>query len=358
VLILRSSRSVGLRLPVGQAAAATLTKLSPPARRLRSQPCSRLAQYTGPHPRPVAGNLRLLARLTTEALVRAFPDYEPLRHRPFVFLGRRRELMRDAARVLGIDHPLLGDFRILPKYSLDARVLEVRDGSPFVGITVDLATRWEIVSGLEELQDAGVDLAGLFVVRRDGDPGQRRLVGRIGAVRAGRVELSEGTDNTATADVKSVMLEGRREAFARCLRHLLGRDYPGYEQYRDKQMGVQLDGAARAAQRPRRAGPHRGRSRSRSSLPMTKPAPCMEQRHGMDPTTPLGRSTRTTTSGSPATMWSTANNGIRREHLEGDPVSVERVGPDLADRHQLEGARDVRVEQIVRLHRWVIRPGN
>jgi hypothetical protein len=78
----------------------------------------------------------------------------------------------------------------------------------------------------------------------------------------------------------------------------------------------------------------------------------------MDPTTPLGRSTRTTTSGSPATMWSTANNGIRREHLEGDLVSVERVGPDLADRHQLEGARDVRVEQIVRLHRWVIRPGN
>src|SRR6266567_2142476 len=83
----------------------------------------------------VAGNLRLLARLTTEALVRAFPDYEPLRHRPFVFLGRRQELMCDAARVLKIDHALLGDFRILPKYSLDARVLEVRDGSPFVGIT-------------------------------------------------------------------------------------------------------------------------------------------------------------------------------------------------------------------------------
>jgi hypothetical protein len=192
----------------------------------------------------VAGNLRLLARLTTEALVRSFPDYEPLRHRPFVFLGRRQELMRDAARVLNINHALLGDFRILPKYSLDARVLEVRDGSPFVGITVDLATRWEIVSGLEELQDAGVDLAGLFVVRREPDPGQRRLVGRIAAVRAGRVELSESTDNTATADVKSVMLEGRREAFARCLRHLLRRDYPRYEQYRDKQMGALLDGPA------------------------------------------------------------------------------------------------------------------
>jgi hypothetical protein len=192
----------------------------------------------------VPGNLRLLARLTTEALVRAFPEYEPLRHRPFVFRGRRQELMRDAAQVLNIDHALPEDFRILPKYSLDARVLEVRDGSPFVGITVDLATRWEIASGLEELRDAGVDLAGLFVVRRDPDPGQRRLVGRIAAVRAGRVELGESTDSTATADVKSVMLEGRREAFARCLRHLLGRDYPRYEQYRDKQMGALLDGPA------------------------------------------------------------------------------------------------------------------
>ena len=72
-------------------------------------------------------------------------------------------------------------------------MLEVRAGSPFVGITIDLATRWEIVSDLEKLQDAGVDLSGLFVVRRDPDPDQRRLVGRIAAVRAGQVELSEST---------------------------------------------------------------------------------------------------------------------------------------------------------------------
>jgi hypothetical protein len=45
-------------------------------------------------------------------------------------------------------------------------------------------------------------------------------------------------------------------------------------------------------------------------------------------------------------------------HLDGDPVSIERVGLDLADRHQLGGARDVRVEQIVRLHWCTIRPGN
>ena len=33
-----------------------------------------------------AGNLRLLARLTTNALIRSFPDYEPLRRKPFTFL--------------------------------------------------------------------------------------------------------------------------------------------------------------------------------------------------------------------------------------------------------------------------------
>jgi len=189
-------------------------------------------------------NLRLLARLTTEALVRSFPDYEPLRRRPFTFLGRRQELLSDAARVLRVDNALLADFRIWPKYALGARVLEVRDGSPFVGITVHLSTRWEIVSGLEELRDAGVDLTGLFVVRRDPDPDQRRLVGRIAAVRAGRVELSESTDGATAIDVKSVMLEGRRDVFARCLRHLLGRDYPAWEKYRDKQMGALLDGPA------------------------------------------------------------------------------------------------------------------
>ena len=31
-----------------------------------------------------------MARLINEALIRRFPDYEPLRRKPFTFLGRRR----------------------------------------------------------------------------------------------------------------------------------------------------------------------------------------------------------------------------------------------------------------------------
>ena len=170
----------------------------------------------------VGDNLRLLARLTTDALVRRFPTYEPLRRKPFTFIGRKHELMEDVGKLLGVEHPLLHDFRIWPKYSLDARVVEVIAGSPFVGVTVDLATRWEITADLEELQRAGVDLTGLFVVRRNPEPELRPLVGRIGTVHDGVVKLSESTTETESVRASSVMVEGRREAFARCLRRLLG----------------------------------------------------------------------------------------------------------------------------------------
>ena len=123
-------------------------------------------------------------------------------------------------------------------------MLEVRDGAPFVGIAIDLATRWEVVSDLEELQRAGIDLVGLFVVRRDPDPGQRRLAGRIAAVRAGKVELAESTTDQTAVDAKSIMLEGRLDVFARCLRTLLAEDYRRLDEYRYLQVGRLLDGPA------------------------------------------------------------------------------------------------------------------
>lgn len=187
-------------------------------------------------------SLRLLARLVTEALQRRFPGYEPLRTKPFTILGQRMELMQDAGKVLGLDHPLLPGFRIRPKYSLDGRLMEIRPDEPFVAITANLTTRWEITAGLEALAAAGADLGGLYVVRPEQEAGRRRLVGRIGSIGSGRVELSESTDSESSVAVADVMLEGRREAFARCLRPLLGADYPRYDAYRDKRMGELLGG--------------------------------------------------------------------------------------------------------------------
>lgn len=190
----------------------------------------------------VADNLRMVARLTTEALLRRFPAYEPIRRKPFVFLGRKRQLMHDAAEVLRVSHPLLDDFRIWPRYSLDARIIEVHDDEPFVGITVELATRWEIVADLDALERADVDLTGLYVVRRDRHPDERPLVGRIARIAADCVELSESTTDRTSMAIADVMLEGRKEAFARCLRQLLGVNYQRYDELRDRRTGELLGG--------------------------------------------------------------------------------------------------------------------
>ena len=189
----------------------------------------------------VKDNLHLLARLTTDALVRRFPTYEPLRRKPFTFVGRNKQLM-EGIEELGIHHELLSEFRVWPKYSLDARIAEIRDGAPFVGLTIDVATRWEITAELEALQDAGIDLAGLFVVRRSPDPDLRPLVGRVGSVRSGEVRLSESTTDAGSVPASSVMLEGRREAFRRCLSRLLGNKVRRYDEYRDQKVGELLGG--------------------------------------------------------------------------------------------------------------------
>ena len=178
----------------------------------------------------VADNLRMVARLTTEALLRRFATYEPIRRKPFVFLGRKRQLMHDAADILRVTDPLLNHFRIWPKYTLDARVIEVHADEPFVGITVEVATRWEIVADLGALQRAGIDLGGLYVVRRNRQPDERPLVGRVERVVADQVELSESTTDRTSVAIGDVMLEGRRDAFARCLEPLLGANYRRYDE--------------------------------------------------------------------------------------------------------------------------------
>ena len=69
-------------------------------------------------------------------------------------------------------------------------------------------------------------------------------MGRIAVVRDGQVELSESTSGETSVEAASVMLEGRLDAFARCLGHLLGKNYTRYSQYVDKQTGEMLDGPA------------------------------------------------------------------------------------------------------------------
>jgi hypothetical protein len=191
----------------------------------------------------VNAHLRLLARLVTDSLIRRFPDYEPLRVKPFTFLGRRNQLLERAAKTLQLKHKLLHEFRIWPKYQLDARVLQTHAHEPFVGVTIDVSTRWEVAADLTALADAGVDLVGFYVVRRVQDPDGRRLVGRIASIRDGCVRLSDSTDGIETIDATAAMLEGRRDTFATCLSTLLGQsDYRRFAEFQETQIAGLLSG--------------------------------------------------------------------------------------------------------------------
>jgi hypothetical protein len=81
--------------------------------------------------------------------------------------------------------------------------------------------QFDILAPLNELQTANVDLIGLHVVRRQVEPGKRRLVGRIARVEGNVTYLSEGTDGTLI-ETEQVKLEGSKESVTRCLATILG----------------------------------------------------------------------------------------------------------------------------------------
>ncbi len=56
--------------------------------------------------------------------------------------------------------------------------------------------RWEIFAPLDAVATNGVDLDGLYVVRRAPGPEQRRGVGRVARVAGSMVHLSESFDDS------------------------------------------------------------------------------------------------------------------------------------------------------------------
>jgi hypothetical protein len=177
-----------------------------------------------PHRLKVAEYPWLLRARLDDAIPNVFERYRAAGLRPFSFLAQRDELVAKAAETAGVRHPLLSGFRILPKFTLNAKVIEPREGGAQVGLFVILNMRYEIDAELVALQEGGVDLTGLYVVRREVTPGQRRFVGRVDRLSDGLVHLSEATGDNAIA-VTDVRLEGNLENFSRCLNTLSGRRY-------------------------------------------------------------------------------------------------------------------------------------
>jgi hypothetical protein len=189
----------------------------------------------------VHDNLGFVAFLINNALPGAIPYYSAFRQRPFAFLGQRREFVREIRQRIPGSPQILDRFTIRPRYALQARIIEPVD-DPFVGLFVTLSTRCDILADLAELAAAGVDLSGLDVVRRKPAPGQRRLVGRIARLAGNDVVLAESLDELPRIQAADVAVEGSREAFATCLRAILGSRYERFEKERQRLEGDLLGG--------------------------------------------------------------------------------------------------------------------
>jgi hypothetical protein len=192
--------------------------------------------------------LHVVAGRIGDVLPSLFPDYPPYRRRrrSFSFLARKQE-MEIVGRVTNgwRDLPALVKlFSIKPRFNLEPKIIEDREGETTLGLFVDIETRWQIRAPVDELSAAGIDLSGLAVIRRSPVPGQKALVGTIRAVAGGHVELEESFDDTRSVPTEDVWVEGSRSAFSRSLRHLLGeRQYDRFEVARQREEGKLFLGA-------------------------------------------------------------------------------------------------------------------
>ncbi len=163
----------------------------------------------------------LLRSRIEDAIDEAIPGYAAVKKRPFTFLARKSELLELAAKTVGIEHSMLANFRISPKFVLNTKIFEDANGHTRIGIFVTIGMRYEIDARLEDLVASKIDVSGMYVVRREPQPGERRLLGRIRRLDDGWTHLVENAEDDVfeTAGLK---LEGSKENFSRCLTVLLG----------------------------------------------------------------------------------------------------------------------------------------
>jgi hypothetical protein len=190
-------------------------------------------------------HLQLVTALIDEALPQKFPAYEAFRRRPFAFIGKKQdEIISIIAKRLRNPPTLLQQFTIRPTFTFEAKIVEPTPNESSIGLFLTINTKWEIAADLWDLQAAGIDLAGLCVVRRKIGADERRLVGQVQTVDHGTVLLALAYDDRKSINTDEVFLEGTKKSFARCLRTLLGCDYEFYEKNRQQEEAKLLSGPA------------------------------------------------------------------------------------------------------------------
>lgn len=122
--------------------------------------------------------------------------------------------------------------------------MELQDGAAFIGLFMQVRMRWESLASLDALAAAGVDLGGLYVVRREPSPDQRRAVGRIDRLVDGTVHRSESFDDMTTVPINEVWLEGSKASFTRCLKTILKSEYQHFDEEREREEAAFTTGPA------------------------------------------------------------------------------------------------------------------
>lgn len=179
--------------------------------------------------------LAVLNARANELLPALVPKYQPTRqrHRRGInFVAQRTELVREITENWN-SAPIVGDFKIRPRFTVETRLVELRTGRLQIILVLGVAMSWSIEAELVNLAAAGIDLSGLYVIRRNPVPGQRRLLGRIESFEDPNVVLSEVQGSETRIRAAEVQLEGSRIAFARCLKTLLGGRYQEFETRRE-----------------------------------------------------------------------------------------------------------------------------
>lgn len=189
-------------------------------------------------------HFQLLTSRISDLLPDIFSSYDPLKRRPFTFLAKKKELISAVISTINDLPDIISSFKIFPKYILEPKIVELHHDEPGIGLFLRLKTNWQIQASLSTLQNEGVELQDLYVVRRYRVPDQRRLVGRVDRLSQKIVYLSESFDQVDSISEEEVWLEGSKVSFSRCLKAILGNQYEDFESARTDQESQLLIGPA------------------------------------------------------------------------------------------------------------------
>lgn len=175
-------------------------------------------------------NLSLLSALFKERLPKALPSLglQYTRHGLFM-VDRTRDLVAYALDKIRIPRPAqLRGFYKYKKTELEPRIISLRPGSAEVILVVGFGKHHEIVSSVQEIAQAGVDVRSLWAIDKAGSFGAD-LIGKIVSLNGEKAVF--GSDaRFRNHPASECLLEPSPEAFSKVLSQVLGGEKAAYDQ--------------------------------------------------------------------------------------------------------------------------------